>query len=57
MLLGRKPRTNLGSVLKSNDISLPTNFHRVNAMVFPVVMYSCENWTVKKAELPRINAF
>ena len=50
LLLGRKAMTNLGSILKSRDITLPTKFHRVEAMVFPVVMYGCESWTVKKAE-------
>ena len=50
LLLGRKVMTNLDSILKSRDISLPTKVHLVKAMVFPVVMYGCENWTVKKAE-------
>ena len=50
LLLGRKAMTNLHSILKSRDITLPTKFHLVKAMVFPVVMYRCENWTVKKAE-------
>jgi hypothetical protein len=49
-LLGRKAMTNLDSMLKSRDITLPTKVHRVKAMVFPVVMYCCESWTVKKAE-------
>ena len=49
--------TNLGSILKSRDITLPTKVHRVKAMVFPVVMYECESWTVKKAERQRIAAF
>ena len=49
--------TNLGSMLKSRDITLPTKVHLVKAMVFPVVMYGCENWTVKKAECRRIDAF
>ena len=49
-LLGRKVMTNLDIILKSRDITLPTNVHLVKAMVFPVVMYGCENWTVKKAE-------
>ena len=49
--LGRKAMTNLDSVLKSRDITLPTNIHTVKAMVFPVVMYRCESWTIKKAEL------
>ena len=50
LLLGRKAMTNLDSVLKSRDITLPTNVHIVKAMVFPVVMYGCESWTIKKAE-------
>ena len=50
LLLGRKVRTNLDSILKSRDITLPTKVHLVKAMVFPVVMYGCESWTVKKAE-------
>ena len=50
MLLGRKVMTNLHSILKSRDITLPTKVHLVKAMVFPVVMYGCESWTVKKAE-------
>ena len=50
LLLGRKVMTNLGSICKSTDITLPTKVHLVKAMVFPVVMYGCENWTVKKAE-------
>ena len=50
MLLGRKATTNLDSILKSRDITLPTKVHLVKAMVFPVVMYGCESWTVKKAE-------
>ena len=49
--------TNLDSILKSRDISLPTNVHLVKAMVFPVVMYGCESWTIKKAALRRIDAF
>ena len=49
--------TNLGSILQSRDITLPTKVHLVKAMVFPVVMYECESWTVKKAELRRIDAF
>ena len=57
LLLGRKGMTNLNSVLKSRDITLPTKVHLVNAMVFPVVMYGCESWTVKKAESQRIDAF
>ena len=50
LLLGRKVMTNLDSIFKSRDITLPTKFHLVKAMVFPVVMYGCESWTVKKAE-------
>ena len=57
LLLGRKAVTNLDSILKSRDITLPTKVHLVKAMVFPVVMYGCENWTVKKAEHWRIDAF
>ena len=57
LLLGRKVITNLDSVLKSRDITLPTKVHLVKAMVFPVVMYGCESWTIKKAERRRINAF
>ncbi|XDA83377.1 hypothetical protein R6Z07F_013267 [Ovis aries] len=57
LLLGRKTMTNLDSVLKSRDIALPTKVHIVKAMVFPVVMYGCESWTVKKAERQRTNAF
>ena len=56
-LLGRKVMTNLDSILKSKDITLPTKVHLVKAMVFPVVMYECESWTVKKAERWRIDAF
>ena len=56
-LLGRKVMTNLDSILKGRDITLPTKVHLVKAMVFPVVMYGCESWTVKKAELRRIDAF
>ena len=55
--LGRKVMTNLDSILKSRDITLPTKGHLVKAMVFPVVMYGCESWTIKKAECQRINAF
>ena len=55
-LLGRKAITNLDSVLKSRDISLPTKVHLVKATVFPVVMYGCESWTIKKAEHQRIDA-
>ena len=57
ILLGRKVMTNLDSIFKSRDITLPTNVHLVKAMVFPVVMYGCEGWTVKKAEHQRIDAF
>ena len=57
LLLGRKVMTNLDSILKSRDITLPTKVHLVKAMVFPVVMYGCESWTVKKAERRRIDAF
>ena len=55
-LLVRKAMTNIDSLLKSRDITLPTNVHLVKAMVFPVVMYECENWTIKKAEHQRIDA-
>ena len=57
LLLGRKAMTNLDSILKSRDSTLPTKVHLVKAMVFPVVMYGCESWTVKKAEHQRIDAF
>ena len=57
LLLGRKDMINLGSILKSRDITLPTKVRLVKAMVFPVVMYGCESWTVKKAESQRIDAF
>ena len=57
LLLGRKAMTNLDSILKSRDITLPTKVCMVKAMVFPVVMYRCESWTIKKAELWRIDAF
>ena len=57
LLLGKKVVTNLHSILKSRDITLPTKFRLVKAMVFPVVMYECESWTVKKAECRRIDAF
>ena len=57
LLLGRKAMTNLDSVLKAKDIILPTNVHIVKAMVFPVVMYRCESWTIKKAEHREIEAF
>ena len=56
LLLGRKGMTNLDRILKSRDITLPTKIHLVKAMVFPVVMYGCENWTIKKAEHQRIDA-
>ena len=56
LLLGRKVMTNLDSILKSRDITLPTKVRVVSAMVFPVVMYGCESWTVKKAECQRIDA-
>ena len=57
LLLERKVMTNLDSILKSRDITLPTKVHLVKAMVFPVVMYECESWTIKKAEHQRIDAF
>jgi len=57
LLLGRKVMTNLDSILKSRDIALPTKVRLVKAMVFPVAMYGCESWTVKKAEHQRIDAF
>ena len=57
LLLGRKAMTNLHSILKSRDITLPTKVHLVKAMVFPVVMYGCESWTIKKADHRRIDAF
>ena len=57
LLLGRKVMTKLDSILKSRDITLPTKVHLVKAMVFPVIMYRCESWTVKKAEHGRIDAF
>ena len=57
LLLGRKVMTNLDSIFKSRDITLPTKFHLVKAMVFPVVIYGYENWTIKKAECQRIDAF
>ena len=56
LLLGSKVTTNLDSVLKSRDITLPTEVHIVKAVVFPVVMYGCESWTVKKAERQKINS-
>ena len=57
LLLGRKVMTKLDSILKSRDITLPTKVHLVKAMIFPVIMYGCESWTVKKAESQRIDVF
>ena len=57
LLLRRKAMTNLDSILKSKDITLPTKVHLVKAMVFPLVMYGCESWTIKKAECQRLDAF
>ena len=57
LLLGRKVMSNLDSILQSRDITLPTKVHLVKAMVFPVVMYGCESWTIKKGECQRIDAF
>ena len=57
LLLGRKAMTNIDSILKSRDITLPAKAHLVKAMVFPVVVYGCESWTIKKAERQRIDAF
>ena len=57
LLLGRKAMTNLDSILKSRDITLPTKVHLVKVMVFPVVMYGCESWTIKKVECQKIDAF
>ena len=57
LLLGRKAMKILGNILKSRDITLPTKIHLVRAIVFPIVMYGCESWTIKKAECRRINAF
>ena len=57
LLLGRKVMTNLGSILKSRDITWPTKVRLIKAMIFPVVMYGCESWTIKKAECRRIDAF
>ena len=57
LALGRKAITNLDSLLKSKDTTLPTKVHQVKAIVFPVVMYTCESWTVQKAECQRIDAF
>ena len=55
LLLGRKVMTNLNSILKSRDVTLPPKVHLVKAMVFPVVMYGCESWTIKKAECPNVH--
>jgi len=57
LLLGRKATINLDSILKSRNITLPTKVHLVKAMIFPVVMYGCESWTIKKAECRRVDAF
>ena len=57
LLLGRKAMTNLDGILRNRDITLPTKVHLVKAMVFPVVIYGCESWTIKKAEHQRIDAF
>ena len=57
LLLGRKAMTNLDNILKSRDITLPTKVHLVKTVVFPIVMYRCENWTTKKAEHGRIDTF
>ena len=57
LLLGRKVITNIDSILKSRDITMPTKVHLVKGMVFPVVVYGCESWTIKKAECQRIDAF
>ena len=57
LLFGRKAMTNLDNILKSRDVTLPTKVHLVKAMVFPMFMYGCESWTVKKAERQRIDAF
>ena len=57
LLLGRKAMTNLDSIVKSRDVTLPTKIHIVKAMVFPVVMYGCESWTIKKAERQKSDAF
>ena len=57
LLLGRKVMTNLDSIFKSRDITLPTNVRLIKSIVFPVVMYGCESWTIKKAEHQRIDAF
>ena len=57
LLIGRKVMANVGSILKSRDVTLPTKVRPVKAMIFPVVMYGCESWTIKKAEHRRIDAF
>ena len=57
LLLGRKLMINLDSILKNRDITFPTKIHLVKAVVFPVIMYGCENWTIKKAECQKIDAF
>ena len=57
LLLGRKAMTNLDSILKSRNITLPTNVHLFKTMIFPVIMYGCESWTIKTAECQRIDAF
>ena len=57
LLLGKKAMTNLDSILKSRDVTLPTKVHLVKAMIFPIVMYGCESWTIKKAECRRIDTF
>ena len=57
LLLGRKAMTNLDGILKNRDVTLPTKVHLVKAVVFPIVMYGCESWTIKKAEHQRIDAF
>ena len=57
LLLGRKAMTNLDSILESRDVTLPTKVHLVKAMVFPIVMYGCESWTIKHAECQRIDVF
>ena len=57
LLLGRKPMTNLDTILKNRDITLPINVHLVKAMFFPIVLYGCESWTIKKAECQRTDAF
>ena len=57
LLLGKEAMTNLDSILKSTDVTLPTNVHTIKASVFPVIMYGCESWTIKKVEWQRIEAF